>query len=286
MSHVTSLGFSDLLVVSVWAPNWKVGSAQHTAVARRGMLCRSTCSLAQRIQAPHLAGLLHKGEHVEQPSGTFTGGRGSGGCGWGLFEEGKYVSTSCVMISVIFLRILRICADLTARMPNPAFLSQRHVRLCALRLRQALCVAICLHLVLSALGEGNAEHADHVVVRGLHIHVRFDERLPPGSPSHAKFPQDTSRKRQGMASQLMFRRLRGCATQLQLSATRQTKTKPLLDQGADLVPGQGHSVEVGEAAAPLHLNRRKRVPASSASPRIPPHASPDIQALISRNPKP
>ncbi len=39
-------------------------------------------------------------------------------------------------------------------------------------------VAGALDLVLALLGEGDAEHAQHVAVGGLHVHVGLDQRLP------------------------------------------------------------------------------------------------------------
>lgn len=42
----------------------------------------------------------------------------------------------------------------------------------------ALCVAGLLHLPLPLLGEADAEEAEVVAVRRLHVHVRLDQRLP------------------------------------------------------------------------------------------------------------
>ena len=85
------------------------------------------------------------------------------------------------MISVIFLRILRICADLAVRFHGPALTGPKKPQFphCAHLAAEPLGIAVSLHLILTALREGNAEHANHVVVRGLHIHMCFDERLPP-----------------------------------------------------------------------------------------------------------
>jgi hypothetical protein len=39
-------------------------------------------------------------------------------------------------------------------------------------------VAGTLHLVGASLGETNAEHAEHVVVSSLHVHMSLNQRLP------------------------------------------------------------------------------------------------------------
>lgn len=41
-----------------------------------------------------------------------------------------------------------------------------------------LCVASGLNLALMAAGECNAEHAEHVAVKGLSLHESLDERVP------------------------------------------------------------------------------------------------------------
>ncbi len=41
-----------------------------------------------------------------------------------------------------------------------------------------LCVARALDLALALLGEGDAEDADRVAIRGLDVHVGLNQRLP------------------------------------------------------------------------------------------------------------